>query len=87
MGNNETKNKIDTYKGDPVKFIEEIMGIKLRNYQKIVVNNIYKNSTKVTTTQLTPYSSHLYNAINNNVKGLKSRNIIIDDFKGGIDEL
>lgn len=77
METNEMKCRINEYKENPIMFIEEICGIKLNNYQKILFEKMYEklhNDNNIDKRK----------KVISDIKGLSSSTMFIDEFE--IDE-
>ena len=82
METNKIRCRINEYKENPIMFIEEICGIKLYNYQKILFEKMYEKLHNNNDNNINKRKK-----VTSNIKGLSSSTMIIDEFEGGIDKL
>jgi len=82
METNKMRYRINEYKENPIMFIEEICGIKLNNYQKILFEKMYEKLHNNNDNNINKRKK-----VTSNIKGLSSSTMIIDEFEGGIDKL
>jgi len=79
METNKIRCRINEYKENPIMFIEEICGIKLYNYQKILFEKMYEKLHNNNDND----NNNKRKKVISDIKGLSSSTMFIDEFEWG----